>query len=163
MPLLSHLLLRPPHPPSPLARQHRSPTPPPPPPLLPLLSFTALPAPALAPQHGYNSGVPIDMPFFHEHISGRDSRDIMRFLFPGAEPRWCADFLEEKERRLRALVPTALQPVMGLTKFLAWVRAQGLRTAVVTNAPRDVCVPCRRLTRERQKWGGVGGNLRNRG
>jgi len=88
-------------------------------------------------EHGYNSGVPIDMPFFHEHISGRDSRDIMRFLFPGAEPRWCADFLEEKERRLRALVPTALQPVMGLTKFLAWVRAQGLRTAVVTNAPRD--------------------------
>lgn len=68
-------------------------------------------------------------------ILGRTNAAIMRDLFPGAGEAERARVAEEKEACFRALA-ARIEPVAGLGALLDWGARNGLRTAVVTNAPR---------------------------
>ncbi|GBG00289.1 hypothetical protein Rsub_12968 [Raphidocelis subcapitata] len=65
---------------------------------------------------GFNGGAPIDEPFFRSRISGRHNPEIAADLFPGQTSK--------------------LERMPGLSEWIAWLRARGVRMAAVTNAPR---------------------------
>lgn len=86
---------------------------------------------------GFQGGSPIDEDFFRRHISGRHNPEIAADLFPTWSDAARVAFYEDKEARFRAMAGSQLQRMPGLSAFLAWLDARGLRAAAVTNAPRD--------------------------
>jgi HAD superfamily hydrolase (TIGR01509 family) len=85
---------------------------------------------------GFNGGAPIDEPFFRSRISGRHNPEIAADLFPDWPEADRVEFYEAKEARFRDLARTTLQRMPGLTEWLAWLQARGVKVAAVTNAPR---------------------------
>ncbi|GFR52744.1 hypothetical protein Agub_g15355, partial [Astrephomene gubernaculifera] len=85
---------------------------------------------------GFQGGRPIDLPFFRAHISGRHNPEIAADLFPEWEEGRRVAFYEDKEERFRRLAAGELEPLEGLREFMRWLRARGVATAAVTNAPR---------------------------
>jgi HAD superfamily hydrolase (TIGR01509 family) len=83
--------------------------------------------------HGYE----VDDAFFKQHISGRLNQTLIQELLPHLSPTAGQQLAVDKEARLRELAATQLVRMPGFTTLYDWVRAQGLPTAVVTNAPRE--------------------------
>jgi HAD superfamily hydrolase (TIGR01509 family) len=72
---------------------------------------------------------------YKSRIMGAANDAIMAWLFPEqpiARHRVLAD---EKERLFRSFADR-MEPLAGLVDLLAWAQANGIKTAVVTNAPR---------------------------
>jgi beta-phosphoglucomutase len=86
---------------------------------------------ALLTPHGHA----VDEAFYRERISGRSNNVIFEGLFPDHAPEERDRLADEKEALFRKLA-TKLTPLEGLLDVLNWADAQGLRLAVVTNAPR---------------------------
>lgn len=80
-------------------------------------------------------GVEIDEDYFATRMSGRSNGAICAELLPrhGADDH--AKLAAEKEELFRSTVDR-VEPVAGLHPFLDWARGQGLKLAVVSNAPR---------------------------
>lgn len=81
-------------------------------------------------------GIQVDEEFYKENISGRLNPDIVEDLLPHVseeEGRQIADTKEADFRR-RAY---ELESLPGLIPFLEKARAQGLKLALVTNAPEE--------------------------
>lgn len=81
-------------------------------------------------------GVAMTPERYRAEISGRINAEIVADLFPD---RALADrdrVAADKEALFRELAG-ALRPLPGLDRLLGEARARGLRTALVTNAPRD--------------------------
>ena len=78
----------------------------------------------------------IDRDFYQRHISGRVNAEILRDILPQMSEEEGWQFAEEKEKRFRESVPT-LSPTPGLDRILKWIKQNGLKQAVVTNAPRN--------------------------
>jgi beta-phosphoglucomutase len=74
---------------------------------------------------------------FVAHISGKHNRQIVYHLFPGQDiPLETIDRLgAEKEALFRKIYAPDIQPVPGLSAFLAMLRERGIKTAVATSAP----------------------------
>lgn len=85
---------------------------------------------------GYNQGKMIDEEFFRTWIAGRHNEDIAKDLFPEWDEVRQREVFEEKEARFRKLAADCLAPIPGLTEFMQWIDARGLKKAAVTNAPR---------------------------
>ncbi|NJL87866.1 MAG: HAD hydrolase-like protein, partial [Leptolyngbyaceae cyanobacterium SM1_1_3] len=81
--------------------------------------------------------IDIDHASYQHQISGRLNADIMVDLLPHLSKAEQIQFAEDKEARFRAIAVDELQPLKGLLPLLAWIEQQGLKTAVVTNAPRQ--------------------------
>lgn len=80
-----------------------------------------------------------DRIFSHEefmaHVSGQANANLCRYLFPGRSVAEHEAFAERKEQRFRQLSPR-LAPIPGLLRLLDFAEQHGIRTCVVTNAPR---------------------------
>ncbi|MFE4106011.1 HAD family hydrolase [Almyronema epifaneia] len=81
--------------------------------------------------------IEIDATSYQQHISGRLNADIMADLLPHLAAEAQVQFAVDKEARFRELAVNELRPLAGLLPLLAWIEQQGLKTAVVTNAPRQ--------------------------
>lgn len=78
-------------------------------------------------------GIVVNDEVYHERIVGRVNPQIVRDFLPGLDELNVARVVEEKEAAFRALA-TKLEPLPGLSRILEWRVAQGLKTALVTNA-----------------------------
>ncbi len=82
-----------------------------------------------------NYDLEIDTAFYQTRISGRLNPVIVRDLLPHLSPEEGEQLADNKEARFRELAPL-LQPLAGLDRLLFWIKKQGLKIALVTNAPR---------------------------
>lgn len=78
----------------------------------------------------------IDHSFYKTYISGRQNPQIIQDLIPQLSVSEGAELAEYKEARFREIA-LELQPIAGLMEMLTWIETEGLRKAVVTNAPRE--------------------------
>lgn len=76
----------------------------------------------------------IDQTFYQTRISGRLNPVIVQDILPHLSPEEGEQLAENKEARFRELAPL-LKPLAGLDRLLAWIKEQGLKVALVTNAP----------------------------
>ena len=81
-------------------------------------------------------GLEIDRTFYQKQISGRVNEEILADILPQLSVEEGLEFAEKKEKRYRDSAPT-LSPTLGLDKLLQWIEQNGLKQAVVTNAPRN--------------------------
>lgn len=82
-----------------------------------------------------NHGLEIDKAFYQTRISGRLNPIIIQDILPHLTLEEGEKFAEDKEARFRELAPS-LKPLAGLEKILDWTKEYGLKTGLVTNAPR---------------------------
>jgi HAD superfamily hydrolase (TIGR01509 family) len=81
-------------------------------------------------------GIEIDEEFYKNRMSGRLNPSIVRDLFPEFSPEEVIEFSDRKEAQFRELA-AELSPLPGVLEMLAWADEQGLKQAVVTNAPSE--------------------------
>ncbi|MBW4518603.1 MAG: HAD-IA family hydrolase [Scytolyngbya sp. HA4215-MV1] len=79
-------------------------------------------------------GLEIDETFYKNRLSGRLNPAIIEDLLPQLSPQEAEEFAEHKEALFRQRV-TTLPATPGLHLLMAWAVEQGLKQAVVTNAP----------------------------
>lgn len=78
----------------------------------------------------------LDEAAFVRHVSGRANEAITAFLFPDADAAERARLADEKEAAFRSLAAAGgVEPTPGADAMLAWARAKGVATGLVTNAP----------------------------
>lgn len=80
-------------------------------------------------------GLEIDKAFYQTRISGRLNPIIIQDILPDLTLEQGEKFAEDKEARFRELAPL-LKPLAGLEKIIDWTKEYGLKTGLVTNAPR---------------------------
>ncbi len=81
-------------------------------------------------------GIEVDEAFYRENISGRANAEIVGNLLPNLSAQEGRRIVETKEAGFRERAKD-LEPLPGLLDFLQSARESGLRTALVTNAPRE--------------------------
>ncbi len=79
--------------------------------------------------------IEMDHSSYKRQISGRQNPEIIQDFLPQLSPSETEELADYKEARFREMALN-LQPLEGLMEILAWVEQQGLKKAVVTNAPR---------------------------
>jgi len=77
----------------------------------------------------------IDRALYKEKISGRQNSAIVADFFPEMSAAEGEAFSADKEAMFRTRAKGLLEPLPGLTDFLAAIQKSGLAAAVVTNAP----------------------------
>ncbi|MEB3887033.1 HAD family phosphatase [Lyngbya sp. CCY1209] len=80
-------------------------------------------------------GMKLNPEFYNARISGRLNPDIVRDILPQLTPEEGRDLADRKEARFREIA-LGLEPLPGLMELLAWIEKKGLKTGIVTNAPR---------------------------
>lgn len=80
-------------------------------------------------------GIEVDWDVYKTRIMGRNNPDIAREFLPGVPADRHAGIMDAKEAAYRAGI-TALEAASGLLDLLDWADAEGIPSAVVTNAPR---------------------------
>jgi beta-phosphoglucomutase len=73
---------------------------------------------------------------YKSRIMGATNDSIMGWLFPDADAAGRSELASRKEALFRS-VADRMERTEGLTALLDWATARKLKTAVVTNAPRD--------------------------
>jgi len=81
-------------------------------------------------------GIEVDDVFYRENISGRANAEIVEDLLPNLPESDGRKIVETKERSFRERAGE-LEPLPGLLDFLDTAKRRGLRTGLVTNAPRE--------------------------
>ncbi|AWR87823.1 HAD family hydrolase [Meiothermus taiwanensis] len=81
-------------------------------------------------------GIQGDHRFYQAQISGGLNPEIVARLLPQLSPDEQVAFIEQKEARFRELA-SEVQPLPGLRVLWDWAQSQGLRRALVSNAPRE--------------------------
>ncbi|MEZ4294870.1 MAG: HAD-IA family hydrolase [Polyangiaceae bacterium] len=80
----------------------------------------------------------IDFGLYKTRIMGFGHAEIFSMLFPERDAESHRALADRKEEKFRDLVRgRALDPKAGLLDLLAWAGRRGIRSGVVTNAPRD--------------------------
>ncbi len=69
---------------------------------------------------------------YRARIMGQHNDDVLAAYFPGEDRA----VLDRKEAMFRETLAASVEPVAGIHALLDWAEANGLGTAVVTNAPR---------------------------
>ncbi len=77
-----------------------------------------------------------DRAFYRKHFSGRLNPDIVRDLLPHLSDEDGQALCDRKEALFREWAKQELQPLAGLLDLIAWGKANHIRQAIVTNAPR---------------------------
>jgi HAD superfamily hydrolase (TIGR01509 family) len=81
-------------------------------------------------------GIEVDEAFYRENISGRANAEIVGDLLPDLSEWEGREIVEAKETSFRGRAGE-LEPLPGLLDFLRTVKEHGLKTGLVTNAPRE--------------------------
>lgn len=78
----------------------------------------------------------ISRAFYDTEMSGMSNEVIVPKLFPDMPAEQQERLWLEKEEEYRRLTENGMAEVAGLTPLLSWCDAQGVKTIIVTNAPR---------------------------
>lgn len=81
-------------------------------------------------------GIEVDEAFYRENISGRSNAEVVRDLLPDLSDEEGRSISDAKETSFRELA-VDLEPLPGLLDFLREIKARGLATGLVTNAPAE--------------------------
>lgn len=81
-------------------------------------------------------GISIERDTYDRVIHGNSNENIASYFFPDGDAVKQARYVEMKECAFRASLG-AVAPMPGLFDVLDWAEANGIGTAVVTNAPRE--------------------------
>lgn len=81
-------------------------------------------------------GFEVDDEFYREKISGRSAPDVLASLLPDLSEDEIRSLAETKEAGFRERAGD-VKPLPGLIDFVAVARENGLRVALVTNAPKE--------------------------
>jgi beta-phosphoglucomutase len=81
-------------------------------------------------------GIDMDHETYKAQISGRQNPEIIQDLLPHFSSTESQKFAEHKEQLFRERAQD-LEPLPGFLELLEWVENQQLKTAIVTNAPRQ--------------------------
>lgn len=81
-------------------------------------------------------GVEIDETIYKQRMSGKLNPAIIGDLLPQLSVEEAEKLADDKEARFRSLAQQ-LPPMPGLLEVIGWAMQQGLKQAVVTNAPRE--------------------------
>lgn len=81
-------------------------------------------------------GIQADHHYYQTHVSGGLNPEIVARLLPQLSKAEGEAFIAAKEGRFRQLAK-GIPPIVGLDRVWAWAAEQGLRRALVSNAPRD--------------------------
>lgn len=84
-------------------------------------------------------GIKCDRPFFQQHISGNTNEQIIAELLPQLSSSENRQLGIDKEAQYREKASN-LQPTPGLESFLQFIDSIPLKTALVTNAPKENAV-----------------------
>lgn len=84
----------------------------------------------------HNYDITVDKIFYQKHISGKKNQHIVKQIFPELSPEAGEQLAKQKEYLFRQLA-TQIKPLAGLSELLQWTETQGLKRALVTNAPRE--------------------------
>lgn len=79
----------------------------------------------------------IDPIFYDRHFSGRMNKDILQDILPQLSVAEAIALGNHKEAEFRRRAETSLKPLPGLISLLDWCDREGIKKAVVTNAPVD--------------------------
>ena len=82
-------------------------------------------------------GIQLDTALYKQKVSGRQNAAIMADFFPDLPASDAEAFSAHKESVFRQQAKGCLTPMPGLTALLSQLKAKGLATAVVTNAPPE--------------------------
>ena len=74
--------------------------------------------------------------FFKDNISGRSNPDIARDLLPELSEEEKKQWIIDKEAYFCDLARKEIKPVDGLLHLIQWIKANDIKCAAVTNAPR---------------------------
>ncbi|MBE9181487.1 HAD family phosphatase [Oculatella sp. LEGE 06141] len=85
-------------------------------------------------------GIEIDRPFYDSRFSGRLNIDIVKNLLPQLSLEEGSALSRFKEAEFRNRATNALKPMPGLFDVMQWADEQGLKKAIVTNAPAENAV-----------------------
>ena len=80
--------------------------------------------------------IKISKEFYQEHISGRHNTEIAKDLFAHLPSNEAEKQSEDKEERFRQVAKGQLEPITGLKEFIKYLRDEGLKIGLVTNAPK---------------------------
>jgi HAD superfamily hydrolase (TIGR01509 family) len=81
-------------------------------------------------------GVEVDEEFYKQSISGRSTGEVVRALLPDLSDEEGRSVGDAKEESFRERA-SELEPLPGLVDFVERGREQGMRIALVTNAPAE--------------------------
>lgn len=81
-------------------------------------------------------GYTVDEAFFKANISGRLNEHLIKELLPQLSAAEGEQLGVDKEAQFRELAASELQRMPGFDELYDWIKSHGLKTAVVTNAPR---------------------------
>ena len=81
-------------------------------------------------------GVEVDEEFYRDRISGRSTAEIVRELLPNLTDEQGRSIGDAKEASFRKRA-SDLEPLPGLEDFVERGREQGMKIALVTNAPEE--------------------------
>jgi beta-phosphoglucomutase len=81
-------------------------------------------------------GIDMDHDAYKAQISGRQNPEIIQDLLPHLSTEESERFADYKEQLFREQAED-LKPLAGFLELLEWIEKQPLKTAVVTNAPRQ--------------------------
>lgn len=81
-------------------------------------------------------GIQADHHYYQTHISGGLNPEIAARVLPHLSEEERQAFIENKEGRFRQMAKGIL-PIPGLGQLWNWAKGQGLKRALVSNAPRD--------------------------
>lgn len=82
-------------------------------------------------------GKSVDHATYKARIMGNTNDSIMSWLFPDADAAERKALADRKEALFRELARAGMTRARGLTELLDWAAGLRLKTAVVTNAPRE--------------------------
>ena len=80
-------------------------------------------------------GIAVDWETYRTRVIGKANPDIAAEFLPHLPVERHGEIMDSKEAAYRALVGE-VQPATGLIALLDWAHTQGIRSGVVTNAPR---------------------------
>jgi HAD superfamily hydrolase (TIGR01509 family) len=84
-------------------------------------------------------GIKCDRFFYEQNISGNTNEQLIANILPQLSPQEGLQLAIDKEAQYRAKA-TTLQPTPGLDRLLQLIDSVPLKTAVVTNAPKENAV-----------------------
>jgi len=80
-------------------------------------------------------GLTLDRPFYDRMFTGRLNAAILRDVLPQLSSTAMSRLSQHKEAEFRRRAARQIKPLAGVLEILDWATYQGLRMAVVTNAP----------------------------
>lgn len=85
-------------------------------------------------------GIDCDMIYYISHISGAANVHLSKKYWPELSEEQRHELMTEKETNFRKIAADQLVPLPGLLDLIHYGRDQGLKVALVTNAPRENAV-----------------------